>query len=335
MKSQKLLLLAIIFALHGIVLGQATNSSQPGAGTRRNFTLFGDLKVDDSQVDRGTNTNVTFDLILYTRGNEVFARQRVGNGGRYQFNNVFNGDYYLAVELDTLEIARMPIMIPANAVEHIRQDLEFRWKPGMSAAPKPPADTYNRNSQNRMLYQRAAHEIDTRNFTQAIATLRSVVEADPKDYPAWTDLGMVYFIQKDLEAAESSYNSAVQAKPDHVAALVNLGRVRLARKNNEGAIEPLEAALKADPKSATANYFLGEAYLALKKGSKAVGYLNEALKLDPIGMADAHLRLGALYNVAGYKDRAAAEYEQFLQKKPDYPEKQKLMDYIQANKPKP
>ena len=63
--------------------------------------------------------------------------------------------------------------------------------------------------------------------------------------------------------------------------------------------------------------------------------MNEALKLDPIGMADAHLRLGALYNVAGYKDRAVAEYEQFLQKKPDYPEKQKLMDYIQANKPKP
>ena len=72
--------------------------------------------------------------------------------------------------------------------------------------------------------------------------------------------------------------------------------------------------MKADPKSATANYFLGEAYLALKKGSKAVGYLNEALKLDPIGMADAHLRLAALYNLAGYKDRAAAEYEQFLTK---------------------
>ena len=145
---------------------------------------------------------------------------------------------------------------------------------------------------------------------------------------------MVYFIQKDFEAAENSYTSAIGVKADHVAALVNLGRVRLARKNNEGAIEPLEAALKADPKNAAANYFLGEAYLALKKGSKAVGYLNEALKLDPVGMADAHLRLGALYNLAGYKDRAALEYEQFLQKKPDYPERKKLADYIEANKPK-
>ncbi len=144
---------------------------------------------------------------------------------------------------------------------------------------------------------------------------------------------MVYFLQKDLEAAENSYAGALAAKPDHVSALISLGRVRMARKNNEGAIEPLEAAVQADPKSAQANYFLGEAYLALKKGSKAVGYLNAALAIDPVGMADAHLRLGSLYNLAGYKDRAVAEYEQFLTKRPDYPEKKKLEEYIQANKP--
>ena len=334
--TRVLFVIVFILALQSSAFAQATNSSMPGAGTRRPFTLFGDLKVDESQAG-DANTNLMFDVILYTRGNEVFARQRVGNNGRYRFNNVFNGDYYLAVELDSVEIARLPVLISANAVEQIRQDLEFRLKgPSRAAAGVVSVtDDYKRSGKTGPLYQRASHEIDSKNFTQAIATLRSVVEADPKDYPAWTDLGMVYFIQKDLEAAENSYNSAIQAKPDHVAALVSLGRVRLARKNNEGAIEPLEAALKADSKSATANYFLGEAYLALKKGSKAVGYLNEALRLDPIGMADAHLRLGALYNVAGYKDRAAAEYEQFLQKKPDYPEKKKLMDYIEANKPKP
>lgn len=327
----------IILSLEGVVLAQATTSSMPGSGTRRGFTLFGDLKVDESQV-HDVNTNVMFDVILYTRGNEVFGRQRVGNGGRYRFNNVFNGDYYLAVELDSVEIARMPILIPANAVEQIRQDLEFRWKPGAGNAGGgvvSAARAYHRNSQNRALYERATHEIEAKNFTQAIATLRSLVDADSKDYFAWSDLGMVYFIQKDLESAESSYTSALSAKPDHVAALVNLGRVRLARKNNEGAIEPLEAAIKADPTSAAANYFLGETYLALKKGSKAVGYLNEALRLDPVGMADAHLRLATLYNLAGYKDRAALEYEQFLQQKPDYPERKKLQDYIDANKPKP
>src|SRR6185436_10655976 len=104
---QLLFVIAFILAVQSAAFAQAQNSSMPGAGTRRAFTLFGDLKVDESQAG-GANTNVIFDVILYTRGNEVFQRQRVGNNGRYRFNNVFNGDYYLAVELDNVEIALRP-----------------------------------------------------------------------------------------------------------------------------------------------------------------------------------------------------------------------------------
>ena len=64
----------------------------------------------------------------------------------------------------------------------------------------------------------------------------------------------------------------------------------------------------------------------------AVGFLNEAIKLDPLGMADAHLRLATLYNAAGMKDKAAAEYEAFLKKRPDYPDRKKLEQYIAENK---
>jgi tetratricopeptide (TPR) repeat protein len=329
-------LIIVTLLFEGLVLAQGGTFSQPGAGTRRGFTLYGDLKVADSQAGDPQRSSI-YDVILYNRGNEVVSRQRIGNGNRYRFDNIFNGDYYLAVEFENAEIARIPILISTNSTQDIRQDLEFMWKarPTVgSAGVVDAANAYSRTGQTKSLYQKASQEIAAKDFAQAVITLKAVVAADPKDFPAWTDLGMVYFIQKDLEAAENSYTSAVAAKPDHVAALVSLGRVRIAKKNNEGAIEPLEAALKADPKSAAANYFLGEAYLALKKGSKAVGYLNAALAIDPIGMADAHLRLGSLYNLAGYKDRAAAEYEQFLTKKPDYPERKKLEEYIQANKPK-
>lgn len=333
-RFRMILLVGFILSLNAVVFAQLpTSSSQPGAGSRRGFTLYGDLKVQDSQEDAQANT--MFDVILYTRGNEVFSRQRVGNGGRYRFNNVFNGDYYLAVELDNLEVARVPILIAPNAVEHIRQDLEFRWKGGSRPAPGViAADAYNRTNQNRALYDRAMKEMKKNELSKATATLRSLVEADSKDFAAWNELGMVYFIQKDYQAAENSYAKAVELKPDYVTALVSLGRVRLAQKNNEGAIQVLEAALKADAKSATANYFLGEAYLAIKKGSMAVGYMKEAIKLDPVGMANAHLRLGSLYNLAGRKDLAALEYNEFLKKKPDYPDAQKLRDYIIANNPR-
>ncbi len=90
--------------------------------------------------------------------------------------------------------------------------------------------------------------------------------------------------------------------------------------------------MEVKPTSADANYYLGEAYLQIKKGSKAVGYLNEAIKLDPVGRAEAHLRLATLYNAVGMKDKAAIEYEEFLKKKPDYPDRKSCRDYIAANK---
>ena len=60
--------------------------------------------------------------------------------------------------------------------------------------------------------------------------------------------------------------------------------------------------------------------------------MNEALRLDPKGMVEVHLRLALLYNGAGLKDKAAAEYEAFLKQRPDYPDRKKLEEYISANK---
>ncbi|MCA1593187.1 MAG: tetratricopeptide repeat protein [Acidobacteria bacterium] len=119
--------------------------------------------------------------------------------------------------------------------------------------------------------------------------------------------------------------------PSFLLAFLNLGRLRMARKDYAGVIEFLSKAVELKPPSADANFLLGECYLQTKKGSKAVGYLNEAARL---GRNDAHLRLAVLYHAVGMKDRAAAEYEQFLSKTPDYPDKKKLQQYIAENKKK-
>ena len=310
--------------------GTSSGSSKGG------FIIYGDIKVDESQATDDQKPAV-LDLILYTKGGQVFRRQRVSPNGRYRFMDVFDGDYDLVVELENREVARFTVLISTTSPTEIKQDIELELRrtgrnvngSGVVSA----ADIYNRSGTNKSLYQRSQKEIDAKNYVQAIATLRQVVDSDPKDFPAWSDLGMIYFVvQKDNDAAEKAYLSALTARPNYFQALLNLGRVQMAKKNYEGAIESLEASLKIEPKSASANYFLGLAYLQVKKGSKAVGYLNEALALDPIGMADAHLRLASLYNGAGMKDKAAAEYEAFLKKKPDYAEREKLEKYIADNK---
>jgi TPR repeat protein len=63
--------------------------------------------------------------------------------------------------------------------------------------------------------------------------------------------------------------------------------------------------------------------------SKAIPHLNSAASL---GFPEAHLRLAWIYDGTGSKEKAALEYEEFLKKKPDYPDRQKLEGYIRANK---
>jgi tetratricopeptide (TPR) repeat protein len=116
--------------------------------------------------------------------------------------------------------------------------------------------------------------------------------------------------------------------------LLNLGRLQLFQKHYDVAIRVLRQAVSVRPDSPDANYFLGEAYLQNKLGSSAVMYFEEALRMDPQGMAEVHLKLARLYDRAGMKDKATAQYVEFLKKKPDYPQSKKLKEYIEANKTK-
>ena len=158
-----------------------------------------------------------------------------------------------------------------------------------------------------------------------------VVADDAHDYQAWTELGTARLFHGDADGAEKAYQTAAEAKPSFAPALVNLGRLRVKLKRFDAAVEVLTKAVALPSPSADAHFLLGESYLQLKKGSKAVPHLEEAARL---GRADAHLRLATLYNAVGLKDRAADQYEQYLAKKPDSPDRKKLEDYIKENKKK-
>ena len=68
-----------------------------------------------------------------------------------------------------------------------------------------------------------------------------------------------------------------------------------------------------------------------KQGTLGAEALKQALKLDPVGMAECHLLLARLYDLAGAKHIAAAEYRAFLEKVPGYPDRRKFEKYIKEN----
>ena len=314
--------------------GSRTPIMTPGGGSHK---LFGDFKVDESKA-QGRKPGL-FQVVLYTLTGQVVSRQSVSANGRYYFHDIANGEYNLVIELEGSEIERIPLLINERYSTEIRKDIALEWS-GVTAASSAKsgvvsaAGAYDRKSANQSLFDKAQAAIKKNDHKQAASLLNQIVSVDAKDFPVWTELGTVYFKLEKTGEAENAFRKALAEKPDFFPALLNLGKLQFTKKTFDGAIETLTKAVESDSTSADAHYFLGESYLQVKKGSKAVVHLNEAIRLDPLGKAEAHLRLGILYRGAGMKDKAVVEFENFLAKRPDYPDKDKIKQYINENKPK-
>ena len=319
------------------VSGTGVCLAQRGAPASRStgFTLFGDVEVSGEAVSN--SRALTFDLLLYSRSGVLLDRQKVGSKGRYRFLNVPAGDYDLVIEFENAEVARAQVHLVGIPTD-FQHNVSLEWRPGrLAGKPNKPEvlsaeDVYNRQAPNQDRFEKARAAFDKKEYELAIALLLQMVAEDRGDFQAWSELGTSYLVQNNLIEAERAYLTATEIRPTFFRALLNLGKVRLLKRDFDGALAVLLQAVTTKPASAEANYFIGEAYLQLRKGSKAVAYLYEALRLEPLKMADAHLRLATLYHGAGMKDKAVAEYEEFLKKRPDYTDRKKLEKYIAENK---
>ena len=309
-----------------------------GSGTN---TLYGDLQVDESKVS-GLKP-MSFEVVLTGRNRSAIGHQTVAKNGRFRFENLANGTYYISVRMDNSEIANVRVtLLNGSGTENriggdYRQDIALEWRPNPSAGNEKggvvaPMKHYERIPPNDSLFDKAEKSISEKEYSRAITLLRQIVSSDQKDFQAWTELGTAYFLTKNNDESEKAYLRALELEPTFILGLLDLGKLRLQQKNFDGAVEVLTKASALPPPSAEVNYFLGEAYLNLKKGSKAVAYMNEAIKIDPLGKAEIHLRIAEIYDAVGLKDLAAIEYEQFLKKKPDYPDRKTLQKYIAGNK---
>ena len=301
------------------------------AMSQSGYTLWGDVKIDDSKAATPGPSSVT--VVLYDQSTRIVGRQTIGARGRYRFTNLRGGEYDLAIEANTGEITRLRLTLTGTSSD-VRQDFEFEWKDNASGASNntgvvSAADFYDRPAANKSLFEKAHAAVEKKDYANGIKLLNQIVENDKNDFQAWTLLGTLYLVQEKREEAEKAYRTAIELKPSYTLALTNLGKLLLTEKKWEEAVDPLTRAVDQQPQSPDANLFLGEAYLHLKKGSKAIPYLNEAGKL---GKIEAHLDLAWLYNAAGLKDKAVVEYEEVLRKKPDYADRKKLEQYISENK---
>lgn len=260
-------------------------------------------------------------------------RREANDEGYYYFLTMPRNGAKLVFEVDEVEVGRA-ILIPGlgNTARH---DITVDWQAFKKDSAKPgvisAGSGYPRSPENEKLFQQAVAALNEKRTEEARLIFNRIVTSDPKDFISWTEIGIIHSQGSKFAEAEAAYTKALEQKPDYMAALMNLGKVHLAQKQYENAIAVFVNAVTADPNSANAHHLLGESYLQAKLGSKAVPALNEAIRLAPNEKVELHLRLAALYNAAGVKDRAANEYKLFLEKRPNHPDREKLEKYISEN----
>lgn len=294
--------------------------------------IYGQVAIEG--LPKGERRPSIFVSLLIS-GTQIDRRQ-ADSRGYYFFLETPRHGHSLLFEVDGNEVGRAYLTIGIG--NRIRQDVTLDWRALKGAASKTQtgvtsAQGYARSPEAEKAFDKAMASVRENKNESAIILFKEMVTKDPNDFLAWTMLGTIYLAEKKYSEAGPSFAKALELKPDFALALINLGKTELAQNNFDKAIEILSRAVQTQPNSADANHALGEAYLQAKKGSLAVGFLNKAIELAPMEKAAIHLRLAALYNGAGLKDRAAAEYKAFLEKVKDHPDRKKFEQYIKDSTP--
>ena len=268
---------------------------------------------------------------IYSDSVQPATRQLIEKSGNYCFKKVGNGGT-LVIDVDGVEAARKSV----SDIGAVRQREDFEIFPPRSEEAAPPGVISAKvsrptNEKTLDLYRKAADAEAEKHFDKAIEYVKEVLLIDAEDFIAWAKLGSLYLSTNALDDADAAFKKALSLKKDYVPAMLNIGILNALQNKIPAAIEMFQRAVVTDPTSARAYRLLGEAFLQNRQGSMGLAALDEALRLDPVGMAECHLLKARLYDLAGAKPLAAAEYKTFLQKVPDSPEKKKLEKYIKDN----
>lgn len=270
--------------------------------------------------------------VTYTNRSQSPERITLGRSGNYCFRLTNRSDGMLVVDVDGVEVARR--QVASFGPPQVREDFEVSVGDGSNAERTGVISSkylYPRNERTAPFYKQAAEAEAAKDLAAATKALQAVVEEDAKDFIGWGLLAGVLLERKMLGEADAAVRRSLELKVEYAPAWLTAGRIRTAQEQYAAAIEIFKHAATLEPKNARVYQLLGEAYLLAKQGTLGAEALNKAIELDPRGMAELHLQLAHLYQLAKAPALAAAEYKKFLAKVPDHPDKAKFEKFIKDN----
>jgi len=159
--------------------------------------------------------------------------------------------------------ATVAILRGSKGAEKIAAVQKPQMAPPGAPAPAPPAR-------------------DTMEATSQIQTLKEILKKDPKNLPAWVELGNLYFDTDQPKEAIDAYNHYLAVKPDNPDVRTDLGIMYRKLGQFDKALEEFRKAAQTDPKHVNSRYNIGLVLLHDKGDmAGAIKAWEEYLKVDP------------------------------------------------------
>ena len=240
---------------------------------------------------------------------ENHARARIGQDitgpeGRYEFNGLIAGTYYISVKPDETQFQPSSQVIELinttrGANSSSTETVDFSLRSNVRSNP-PPGTTYAQAvpPEAEKHYLGAIKSITKGDKEQATKELARAIQIFPDYFLALQQLGLLYVDQAKYEEGIEPLKRAVQVNSKAARAHFGLGKAYLSLDRPRDAIPELDAAHTLDPKMFAADLYLGIALISTGDLVKAERSLKEAHSVGgPIQAKAAHLYLASIYNV--------------------------------------
>ncbi len=153
-------------------------------------------------------------------------------------------------------------------------------------------------------------------WKDSVALFTNAISLYPTAQAAHNNLGMVYYITGDLNAAEEHFNKAVAIRP-LASTYANLGSLYRRQGQMQKALTTYQDALRMSPNERDAYFGLGILFSQAGEFPQAELAYQKAIELDPSD-ASTYLNLGVLYMQNGQTQKAIDEYQKAIERNPFY-----------------
>jgi cytochrome c-type biogenesis protein CcmH/NrfG len=167
-----------------------------------------------------------------------------------------------------------------------------------SASPAAAATVTSAPAEATQAQPQATLEQQKAMMEQAVEPLLATLKDNPNDFDTITKVGNLYYDGQQYPEAIKYYERALKIQPNNPDLLTDFGTALWYTGDADGAVNEFQLALKSQPGRASTLFNLG---IVRWQGKK-----------DPKGAVQA--------------------WEQLLQSNPDYPDKQKLQEFIDRAK---